>query len=307
MRLVHFAFLGVLGSAAVAPTTEIAPGVHMPQINLGTCACWSVLCDAALNNSRAILYSLANSFLTPFRLCSGSLGNGKPSDPSVGVPVWLAAGAVGIDCAFDYFNQAKVAAAVKPSGVPRSSIFYTTKVPGILSSLTIVQDDLKQLGLEQVDLVLLHMPLDVEAQWKGLEQALAQNLTRAIGISNFNSEQIEDLLKIATVVPAVNQCSMGVASHDDATIATCAKHNITYEAYGTMKGCNFSSPVISKIGTSHNKSAAQVCLRYIIDRDAVIAVGTGSSTDDAKMYTPEDLDIFDFQLSKDEMATLNAL
>ena len=238
---------------------------------------------------------------------AGSLGNGKPSDPSVGVPVWLQAGAVGLDCAFTYFNQAKVAAAVKASGVPRSALFYTTKVPGVLSSLTILKNDLKQLGLEKVDLVLLHAPLDVEAQWKGLEMALAQNLTRSIGISNFNSEQIEDLLKYATVVPAVNQCSMGVASHDDATIATCAKHNITYEAYGTMKGCNFSSPVITTIGAKHNKSAAQVCLRYIIDRDAVIAVGTGSTIDDAKMYTPEDLNIFDFQLSSEEMATLNAL
>ena len=100
-------------SATTSPTTvEIAPGVVMPLVNLGT---WS-------------------------------LGNGKPSDPSVGVPPWIAAGGVGIDCAWDYFNQNKVKAAVASAGVPRSSLFYTTKVPGVLPSLSTVRTDLKQLG-----------------------------------------------------------------------------------------------------------------------------------------------------------------
>ena len=261
-------------SATTSPTTvEIAPGVVMPLVNLGT---WS-------------------------------LGNGKPSDPSVGVPPWIAAGGVGIDCAWDYFNQNKVKAAVASAGVPRSSLFYTTKVPGVLPSLSTVRTDLKQLGLTKVDLVLLHAPLDIKAQWAGLEQALAQNLTRAIGVSNFNSEQIEDLLAYANVIPAVNQCLMGVASHDDATIATCKKHNITYEAYGAMKGCNFTSPIITGIGANHNKTSAQVCLRYVLDRGCALAVGTGTSADDAKAYAKEDLSIFDFKLSASELAQLNAL
>jgi len=235
------------------------------------------------------------------------LGNGKPSDPAVGVPPWLQAGARGLDCAWDYFNQGKVAAAIKASGVARDELFITTKVPGVGSALGKVKTDLAQLGTTYADLVLLHAPLDIEAQWKELEQALAQNLTRAIGISNFDSKQVTDLLAKASVRPAVNQCSMGVSSHDDATIETCQAHNITYEAYGAMKGCNFSSPTITSIGQTHNKTAAQVCLRYVVDRGCVVAVGTGSSAASAAAYTKEDLNIFDFKLSQAEMQSLNAL
>lgn len=127
-----------------------------------------------------------------------------------------------------------------------------------------VQTDLKQLGTPYVDLVLLHQPKDIAAQWAGLEKALAQNLTRAIGVSNFVVKDIDELMQTATVTPAVNQCDMSVATHDNATIAYCQQHNITYEAYGTMKGCDFTSPVISAIAKTHNATAAQVNFHKII-------------------------------------------
>lgn len=262
-------------AAAVAgtTTTEIAPGVHMPLLNLGT---WQK-------------------------------GNGKPSDPSVGVPVWIKDGGVGLDTAYDYFNQGAVASAVASTGVAREKLFITTKVPGLGSALSIVKDDLKQLKVDYVDLVLLHMPVNVEREWKGLEEALAQNLTRAIGISNFKPAQIEKLLKYATVKPAVNQCSMGVKNHDDDTIKYCQDNGITYEAWGTMKGCDFTDATINKIAAAHSRSPAQVCLRYILDRGCTAAVGTGSNTSTVGTYTREDLDVYGFQLSAAEVAELSAL
>eukprot|EP01065_Artemidia_motanka_P019317 TRINITY_DN2291_c3_g1_i1.p1 TRINITY_DN2291_c3_g1~~TRINITY_DN2291_c3_g1_i1.p1 ORF type:complete len:289 (+),score=113.83 TRINITY_DN2291_c3_g1_i1:60-869(+) len=265
----------VIAAAALAatPTVQIAPGVNMPMVNLGT---WQK-------------------------------GNGKPSDPSIGVPVWLKAGGSGLDCAYDYFNQAKVAGAIATAGVPRDQIFITTKVPGLGNAVDLVKADLKELKVDQVDLVLLHMPINVENEWKGLEKALSMNLTRSIGISNFKVSQIEKLMKYATVKPAVNQCSMGVKNHDDATIKYCQDNGITYEAWGTMKGCDFSNPTITSIAANHGKSAAQVCLRYILDRGCVAAVGTGSNTSTVGAYTQEDLDVFDFKLTADEVSKLSAL
>lgn len=111
--------------------------------------------------------------------------------------------------------------------------------------------------------------------------------TPSVGISNFNSDQIESLLKTATVTPAVNQCDMGVSHHDDATIAYCQQHNITYEAWGAMKGCPFTDPTILSIAKAHSVSPAQVCLRWGLDRGCVLAVRCGlwlSSTVKDKQY-----------------------
>jgi diketogulonate reductase-like aldo/keto reductase len=114
-------------------------------------------------------------------------------------------------------------------------------------------------------------------------------------------------LKTATIVPAVNQCDMGVSKHDDATIAYCQAHNITYEAWGAMKGCPFTNPTILSIAKAHSASAAQVCLRWGLDRGCVLAVGTGNDRSTVGNYTREDLDIFRFSLTAAEVSAINAL
>jgi diketogulonate reductase-like aldo/keto reductase len=100
---------------------------------------------------------------------------------------------------------------------------------------------------------------------------------------------------------------MGVTSHNDATIAYCQQHNITYEAYGAMKGCPFTSPVLLNIAHAHNASTAQVCLRWVLDRGCVIAVGTGSNSTTVPAYTKEDLDILKFTLTPTEVEAINKL
>jgi diketogulonate reductase-like aldo/keto reductase len=293
-----FAFvLCVAVAASPAPTVEIAKGVSMPKINLGTC-------------------------------CG--------SDPSVGLPAWIAAGGVGIDTAFDYDDQAKIAKVLQ-GGVKRSSVFITTKIPAGIGamqgnssdcaadpdiSFNYVMTNLKQLGVDYVDLVLLHGPCQLaknpvpdadasnNALWKGLEKALKNNLTRAIGVSNYNAQNLQSL---KGTVPAVDQCqlsvngSFGQPPHDDVTISYCENNGITYESYGDLKGCPMSDSKITAIATAHGKSAAQVCLRWAIQRGAVIASGTGADATTAAKYAKENLDIFDdaFVLTDAEMDVLN--
>jgi 2,5-diketo-D-gluconate reductase A len=178
----------------VSPTLEIAPGVEMPRINLGTC-CGS---------------EVAHAF-----------------------PAWYGAGGRGVDTAFDYGKevpggkQTDLRKAIETVGAKRGSLFITTKVragldplhglklciglesSGASYALKAVRADLAELNVSQVDLVLLHAPCDSDATnaqlWKGLEQALTLNLTRAIGVSNYPKKQLGVLLAQATIKPAVQQ------------------------------------------------------------------------------------------------------
>lgn len=152
----------------------------------------------------------------------------------------------------------------------------TTKIPTHrIQSLTAeyalsaVQADYDALGVGTLDLVLIHhpAPTDTENQavWKGMEMAVAKNLTRAIGLSNFNQAQIEALLKVTTVRPALNQCDLSVGGQDtqcgprDAAIKYNLEQNITYEAWSPMRNCPFSSAPLATIAKAHAVSVAQVC------------------------------------------------
>jgi len=167
-----------------------------------------------------------------------------------------------------------------------------------------------------VDLVLLHAPCRYKhrldgarrdaALWAGMQTVLAQNLTRSVGVSNYNSDDLKAIASVG-VAPAVNQCRMNLASHDDATIAYCKANGIAYEAYDVMKGCPFSDPTVTSIADSHGVSAAQVCLRWTLEKDCIMATGTGSDPGKAGTYAKEDLDIYGFALSAEEVAQLDGL
>lgn len=307
--------LTLVSGVALSPTVEIAPGVAMPRLNLGTC-------------------------------CG--------SDPSVGLAPWIAAGGSGIDTAFDYGDQQKIGKLITTLGLKRSDFFITTKVPAgvgaLLSAnstdcsvdpsvaLNYVKTDLAQLGLDFVDLVILHGPCRFgntnrtagepgtvadptaadNALWAGLQTAQQQGLARAIGVSNFN---VSELRALRGAVPALNQCQMGVqtdfnyvlpipdVAHDDETIAYCAAHNITYEAWRVLGGCPMSDARVLTIAAAHGASAAQVCLRWTLQRGAVIAAGTGGNIATVAQYAKENLAVLDasFELSDAEMDTLNKI
>ena len=140
-----------------------------------------------------------------------------------------------------------------------------------------------------------------------MEQALAQGLTRAIGVSDFRKSQVEDLLETANVVPAINQCQMSVGHHDDENIEFCKEHNITYEAWNVVKGCDRTHPTVVAAAAAHNVSTFQVCMRYVVDRGCVLAVGTGDDPTNVVDYTKENLGIFSFELTDDEVTALSAI
>jgi diketogulonate reductase-like aldo/keto reductase len=189
-----------------------------------------------------------------------------------------------------------------------------------------IKTDLEQLGLAYVDLLLIHAPggetlkkpgcggpckttADRQATYKGLEMALAANLTRSIGISNFPTELVKEILATAETPPAVNQCSMHVGGHDDDTIAFCQAHGITYEAYSPLGGDDLGGrsvmtyPQVKAIAAAHQVSAAQVALRWVMQRGCALATATGNSR-----YMAEDLQSLTiFTLTVAEMATLNAV
>eukprot|EP00039_Didymoeca_costata_P019071 m.336114 g.336114 ORF g.336114 m.336114 type:complete len:306 (-) comp17762_c0_seq1:21-938(-) len=276
-----FALSNAQAIPPVAKTREIAPGVVMPSVNLGTC-------------------------------CG--------SEPKVGLKPWLDAGGRGIDTAYDYQDQTDIAAVLSTYPVKREDLFILTKVPAGFGrapgdcsvnpniSYGYVKENLKELNTSYVDIVLLHHPcptseMDI-ALWKGLERALAEGLTKSIGISNYNSDQIAALTAASKVYPALNQCSMSVSRHDDATISYCLEHNITYEAFDAMKGCPFTNPKAIAIAKNHNVGVSQVCLRYILQRGAIMAVGTGSDPTTVGPYAKEDMDLFGFNLTAEEMNTM---
>lgn len=269
-----------------------------------------------------------------------NLGTCCGSDPTTGIPAWFAAGGVGIDTAWDYEDQPTIAKMLKASGKKRSDFFITTKVPAGVGAhegnttdcsadpeiaLNYVKDNLRQLELDYVDLVLLHGPCRFatpavpdatasdNALWKGLEMAKANGLTRAIGVSNYNSSE---LAALSGTVPSVNQCQMSVGTastslpmpfiaHDDDTIKYCLSKGITYEAWRTVGGCPMKHPKVSAIAATYNKSASQVCLRWVLQRGAIIASGTGHKH--VAEYSKEDFEIFNFTLSDSEMAQLDAI
>eukprot|EP00947_MAST-08B_sp_MAST-8B-sp1_P002125 g2125.t1 len=277
-------------SGASGKTVKIAGGtIVMPSINLGTC-------------------------------CG--------SKPSVGLGPWLAAGGVGIDTAFDYHDQTDIATILGATGAPpREELFITTKVPAgfgnssdcapdPMVALNYIKENLKELGVDQVDLALVHRPCQPSqtadpaasnnALWKGMQMALKMNLTRAIGVSNYKAADLE-ALDMSGAVPAVNQCQMSIKVHDEESIAYCQKHGIMYESYFTMKGCPFTDKAVTTIAAAHNVSTSRVCLRWVLERGGILAVGTGADPAKAKDYAAENLDIYDFQLTAAEVDTLNKL
>jgi diketogulonate reductase-like aldo/keto reductase len=261
----------VTAATATLPTTEIAPGIDFPIVNIGTWLAGSKKEDA---------YTISKN--------------------------WLAQGFRGIDTALVYNDQGDIAKAIAESGVAREDIFITSKIPGCFNAASSVDSDLQQLNTDYIDLMLIHSPLGVSCPntWKTLEDYVAQGKLKSIGVSNFNAKQMQKVMDVATVPIAVNQIEYNVFSHDEDTIAFCDANKITVEAYSPLSGQGgaqsvFSDEVVKGIAASHNVSAAQVALRWIVQRGHTIAV-LSSSTE----HQANDADLWSFELTDDEMDTL---
>lgn len=214
--------------------------------------------------------------------------------------------------------------AIDKVGAARDRLFITTKIRAGLDILhggklclgldaeyvvAGVRADLAELNVSQVDLVLLHAPCSSDRTnaklWQGMEQALALNLTRAIGVSNYPKTQLRALLAAATTKPAVNQCQMSMANQESEMLQYCKEEGIVFEAYAAMRACPFSNPRVKAIATKHKVGVSQVCLRWVLQKGAVMAVGLGANVTEMPEYSRENLNLYGFELSAAEMATLD--
>ncbi|WP_114571434.1 aldo/keto reductase [Exiguobacterium flavidum] len=224
----------------------------------------------------------------------------------------LKAGYRSIDTAMVYQNEAGVGRAIRDSGIPREEIFLTTKVwnkdQGYEETLTAFETSLGKLGVDYVDLYLIHWPMPKHDRyvetWKALENIYSNKKARAIGVSNFHVPHLERLLAETEIVPAVNQIELHPYLSQQEIRDYCKAHGIIVEAWSPlMKGRDaLNDPVITEIAEAHGKTPAQVILRWHLEH-GIVAI--------PKSVTPhrieENLDVFDFSLTTDEIARIDAL
>lgn len=215
-----------------------------------------------------------------------------------------------IDTAAGYQNEEAVGRAIAKSGIPREELFITTKLwiqdAGEDAALRAFETSMTKLGLDYLDLWLIHQPYgDYYGSWRAMERLYSQKKVRAIGVSNFYPDRLVDLIAHNTVVPAVNQIETHpyFQRHDDEKVMR--DKGVQIEAWSPLaQGQHgiLQDPVLTEIAVAHGKSTAQVILRWLTQRGVVAVV---KSTKPERMQ--ENFDVFDFQLTDDEMAKIAEL
>lgn len=215
-----------------------------------------------------------------------------------------------IDTAQSYFNEEQVGRAIVRSGIPRDEIFLTTKVwiehYGYKQTRASVLDSMKKLQTGYLDLVLLHQPFsDYYGAYRALEELYDEGRVRAIGISNFYADRMVDIASFSRIKPMVNQVETHPLNQQIEAKRWMEKYSVQIEAwapFGEGRNGMFTNPVITAIGARHGKTAAQVILRWHIQRGVVVIP---KSTHVERMK--ENFDVFDFALSEAEMEQMAAL
>jgi len=215
-----------------------------------------------------------------------------------------------IDTAKVYGNEEFVGAGIKKSGIKREELLITSKLwvddSGYENAKKAFQTTIDKLGVEYLDLYLIHRPRgDVKGSWKAMEELNKEGKIRVIGVSNFEPEQLDDLMAGAKIKPAINQIETHVFFQEHKLYDALKKVKVQMEAWSPFAaGRNgiFSNETLAGIGKKHNKSIAQVCLRWHHQRGVVVIP---RSTQKAHMI--ENLNIFDFELDKSDMQTIATL
>ncbi len=258
------------------PTIELNNGVQIPQIGLGV---WQAEEGSEVENA------VETAIETGYRL---------------------------IDTAAIYGNEAGVGKAIKNSGVAREELFITTKLWNAHheydAALKAFDESMKRLDCDYFDLYLIHWPLPMDGlfpeAWRAMEKLLDDGRVRAIGVSNFLPHHLEKLAETQKVVPAVNQIELHPLLQSHETREYCEAHNIKIESYSPLMrgGDSLENETLQKLARAHNKSAAQIVLRWHIQNDFIVI---------PKSVTPsrirENFDVFGFELSDDDMAQIASL
>ena len=241
------------------------------------------------------------------------LGVGELSDSETEASVLAAleAGYRLIDTAAAYGNEAAVGRAIAQSGVPRDELFVTTKLAtedqGFQSSQNALKASLERLGLEYVDLYLIHWPAIEHGKyvdsWGGLMKAKEVGDTRSIGVCNFNEGHLDDIINLSFFTPAVNQIELHPLLNQAELRAINAGYGITTEAYGPLGVGNLlDNAAVTAVAEAYGKTPAQVLVRWSLQLGNVV-IPRSSSPERIR----SNLEVFDFELTDDQMATLNGL
>ena len=265
--------LGKVELRSLEDRVEIAPGVFMPRLGLGTY----------------------------------KAGPGREVESEVAYALGI--GYRGVDTASMYGNETGVGDALASSGVARDEVFVATKVwndeQGYDGTMAACERSLTRLGLDRVDLYLIHWPVPglMRETWRAMERLLELGSTRAIGVCNFLEEHLEELALSANTPPAVDQVEHHPRLQQPALRDYLRGQGITMQAWAPiMRGEVARVPTIVEIGGRHGKSAAQVSIRWILQHGVTTIP---KSVHDERIA--ENADVFDFELSDDEMGAIDAL
>lgn len=212
-----------------------------------------------------------------------------------------------IDTAQSYFNEEEVGSAMKKSGVPREDIFLTSKVwvehYGYEETRKSVEESLRKLQTDYLDLMLLHQPFnDYYGAYRALEDLYDEGKLRAIGVSNFYPDRLVDLASFTRIPPMVNQIETHVLNQRTEDHEWMGKYHVAHEAwapFGEGRGGLFDNEVLKQIGVKYGKTAAQVMLRWNIQRGVIVLP---KSTHKERMI--QNLDVFDFTLTDADMSAI---
>ena len=215
-----------------------------------------------------------------------------------------------IDTAAAYGNEEAVGAALRKCGVPREELFITSKLwvqdAGYEAAKEAFQTSLDKLGLDYIDLYLIHQPMgDYYGAYRAMEELYEAGKMRAIGVCNFYPHVLADLCETAKVIPAVNQVELHPFFQQENAIKLMKEYSVTPEAWGPFAEGNhgiFTHPVLTEIGKKYGKSAAQVALRWNVQRGVTVIPKSVH-----KERMEQNMDIWNFALSEEDMAAIAKL
>lgn len=215
-----------------------------------------------------------------------------------------------IDTAAAYMNEKAVGEAIKKCGVPREELFITTKLwvqdASYEGAKKAIQTSLDNLGLDYLDLYLIHQPMgDYIGAYRAMEEAYKEGKLKAIGVCNFYPARLADLCETVDVMPAVNQVELHPFFQQEDALAVMKEYGVKPEAWGSFAEGNhgiFTHPVLTKIGDKYGKSAAQVALRWNIQRGVTVIPKSVH-----KDRMEQNINVWDFELSAEDMAEIAKL
>lgn len=234
-------------------------------------------------------------------------------DPAVCEQAVLDAIATGyrlIDTAAAYMNEQAVGAAIQKCGVPREELFITTKLwvqdASYEGAKQAIETSLRNLGLDYIDLYLIHQPMgDYIGAYRAMEEAYREGKLKAIGVCNFYPNRLADLCETVEVTPAVNQVELHPFFQQENALTLMKEYGVVPEAWGPFAEGNhgiFTHPVLTEIGKQYGKTAAQVALRWNVQRGVVVIPKSIH-----KNRMEQNIGIWDFQLSEEDMAQIAKL